>query len=183
MPSVTSFVKRGLILMVIVCGAANHAAAEVTDAADTGFTIRHHQQVAVEPAEAYRHFVRVGSWWSSAHTYSGDATNMTIDDKPGGAFLEKLPGGGFVEHMKVIFANPGKKIRLSGGLGPLQEYPVNGVMTVTFTKNDRGTRIDMTYRVGGSVSGGLMSWSSPVDQMLAEQFASLEELITTPAAR
>jgi hypothetical protein len=54
------------------------------------------------------------------HTFSGDAHNLSIDDKATGCFCEKLASGGGVRHMEVVCADPGKKLVLSGALGPLQ---------------------------------------------------------------
>ena len=67
----------------------------------------------VAPAEAYAKFLRIGEWWSDAHSYSGAAANMTLDTARGGCWCESWPGG-FVEHMAVTTAMPGrlrKKVR------------------------------------------------------------------------
>src|SRR4051812_41820336 len=75
--------------------------------------------VKAAPAQAYAHVVDVAHWWSSDHTYSGDAKNLHLDARAGGCWCEKWPGGS-VQHMSVLLAMPGKQLRLSGGLGPLQ---------------------------------------------------------------
>ena len=47
------------------------------------------------------------------------AANLSLDAAPGGCFCERLPNGGGVEHMRVTYVEPGKRIVLTGSLGPL----------------------------------------------------------------
>ena len=49
----------------------------------------------------------------------------------------------------MIHAAPGRVLRLSGGLGPLQSEPVGGVLTITLKETVTGTRILWEYVVGG----------------------------------
>jgi len=125
--------------------------------------------VKATPAAAYDKFVHhVGDWWSSDHTYSHDAHNLTMDDKAGGCFCEKLPDGGGVRHLQVNYDAPGKALILSGGMGPLSSMAVTGAMNVTFTAVEGGTKIALTYAVGGYAQGGLTTLAAPVDGMLKE---------------
>ena len=48
---------------------------------------------------------------------------------------EKLPDGGFVRHLQIVYYQPGKSLRLTGGLGPLQELGVHGSLVFSV---DRG---------------------------------------------
>ena len=73
---------------------------------------------------------KVGSWWNPEHTYSHDSRNLSIDARPGGCFCEKLDNGGGVEHMKVVLAWPGRMLRMTGALGPLQGSGLAGSMIV-----------------------------------------------------
>jgi len=82
------------VLLLIVAMAAN---AEVVDSAAVGFTIKTSAQIKASPEDVYRKRVgNVGEWWNPAHTFSGDAHNLRIEDRPGGCFCEKLPNNGFV---------------------------------------------------------------------------------------
>ena len=49
---------------------------------------------------------------------------------PGGCFCERLPNGGGIEHMRVAFVDPGKRLVLTGSLGPLLYQATAGVMDV-----------------------------------------------------
>src|SRR5713226_4851354 len=97
------------------------AKADVVDSAPNGFTIKVTLQIQAPPKDVYRQLIHnVGDWWSSAHTFSGDAHNLSIEEKPMGCFCEKLPNEGSVRHMEVVYLAPGKALVLSGALGPLQ---------------------------------------------------------------
>src|ERR1700744_245369 len=103
------------------------AIAEVADSTAAGFTVKLAIDVQAPPQEVYRRLVHnLGDWWSSSHTFTNDAHNLTIDDKPLGCFCEKLPSGGGVRHMQVVYADPGKRLVLTGLLGPLQTVAGTG---------------------------------------------------------
>lgn len=145
------------------------AAADVVDRSASGFTLRATALVAAPPARAYRALVDIGAWWSSDHTYSGDARNMSIAAQPGGCFCEKLPDGGGVEHGRVLYLAPGSVLRLAAALGPLQALGVTGSLTWQIVADGPGSRVTVTYAVGGYAPGGLEALAGPVDAVLAEQ--------------
>jgi uncharacterized protein YndB with AHSA1/START domain len=168
-----------IVLAALLCAApAVHA--EIADSTPGGFTVKFSASLRAPPDEVYRRIVRVGEWWSSDHTYSGDARNMTIEDRPGGCFCEKLPDGAAVEHMRVVFARPGKTLRMYGGLGPLQGIAAAGPMTFQLKPDPGGTRLELTYTVSGYVPQGLgATWASPVNEVLGAQFARLKTYAET----
>lgn len=173
----------GMIRIALVCClalgfGARPASAEVLDVAPGGFTIKVVVTVAAPAAQAYRTAVeRVGSWWSSDHTFSGSAANLSIEAAPGGCWCEKLASGGGVRHMTVVYADPGKMIRFSGGLGPLQTMAVTGAMQWSFDQVGATTTIEVTYKVGGYAPGGLEPLSKAVDGVLTLQMQRLKALI------
>lgn len=173
---------RALVAAALL--AASPASAEVRSVTDAGFESVHVVTVAAPPTVAYQTFLRIGSWWSGAHSYSGDAANMSIDPRPGGCFCEATPAnGGAVEHMRVVYLAPGSAIRLRGALGPLQEEGVDGALTATFeAAPGGGTRITVRYVVGGYVRAGIRAMAAPVDQVLGQQVARLKAAIDAAPA-
>jgi len=160
-------------LLIVLCAAS--AWAEVADSSAHGFTVRSTVLVPGSARQAYQKFVQgVGKWWDSQHTYSGNASNLSIDERLGGYFHEKLPGGGFIEHMRVVYSDPGKMLRMSGGLGPLQELGAAGAMTVAFVEKDSKTEVTMTYAAGGHMKGGLGSIAGIVNKVLALQLSHFQ---------
>lgn len=154
--------------LAAVVGLAPAALGDVADVGEQGFTIRASVALSVPPAKAYSAVTEVGKWWAGDHTYSGDAGNLSLDPRPGGCWCEKLPGGG-VQHMTVVFASPGKVLRLAGGLGPLQSLAVAGSMTWTFDAGEKGTTVKFVYVVGGYNPGGFKDLAPGVDKVLKEQ--------------
>ena len=122
----------------------------------------------------YRRFIRVGDWWASDHTYSGNSHNLTLEEKPMGCWCEKLPNGGSVKHMEVLFLMPGKRIVLGGGLGPLQSLGVTGSMTIELSAANGGTKMDVSYAVSGYMPAGLDKLAAPVNGVLTEQLTRLK---------
>lgn len=171
-------------LAVAACLAGLSAAparAAVLDAATGGFTSRNTAVIAAPPALVYQALAEeFGQWWDPAHSYFGDGKNFHLDARPGGAWIEDAGDGRAVQHMQVINADPGKLLRLSGGLGPLQEMGVVGVLTWQLnpaqagTDADAGTEVVLTYAVGGYHPQGLDTLAPIVDMVLAGQLQRLK---------
>lgn len=166
------------LAVAIMALAPGWAAAEVIDSSSNGFTVKLAVTIQAPPAEVYSRLIHhVGDWWNSAHTFSGDAHNLSIEEKPMGCFCEKLPGGGGVRHMEVIFLAPGKAVGLSGGLGPLQTVGAAGSMRFQISPVEGGSKLEVTYAVGGYLKAGLDTWAKPVDGVLLEQITRLKNYI------
>lgn len=156
------------------------AAGEVLDASDSGFTVRTVVTVSATPEKAYAALTEsVGRWWDPAHTFSGDAANLSIEAKAQGCFCERLTGGGSVRHLTVVFASPGKLLRLTGGLGPLQDLGVAGSMTWKFQAAEGGTTVELSYTVGGYRAGGIKGLAVPVDSVLHAQVERYKRFLET----
>lgn len=152
--------------------AAFPAAAEVRSASSAGFEVEARATVPVPPAEAYAALARIGEWWNDEHTYSGKAANMRLDPRAGGCFCETVPkGNGTIEHMRVVYAQPGQILRLQGGLGPLQAEAAIGTLTWALKAVPGGTEVTQSYVVGGFVRGGAEKLAPLVDMVLVEQMA------------
>ena len=156
------------------------ASAEVVSAGPNGFHIRQSAPMVVPPPAAFTAFGRVGSWWSGGHTYSGKATNLSMALSPGGCFCERLDAGGGIEHMRVSYVDPGKRVVLTGSLGPLLYEATAGVMDVQFERIAGGTKVTMDYRVAGFANGGAEKMAPLVDGVLAEQFKRYREFARNP---
>jgi Polyketide cyclase / dehydrase and lipid transport len=156
---------------------AASAGAEVVDSAANGFTVRTTIPIQATPDAVYRRLLQVGEWWNSAHSFSGDAKNLSIEEKPGGCFCEKLPNGGAARHMEVAMFAPGKSLVMTGGLGPLLALGATGALSIQLTPADGGTKLQATYVVTGYYAKGLNTIAPPVDGVLAEQFTRLKNLV------
>ena len=159
------------------------ALADVVDVSPSGFMMNHEVTVNVATDKAYNAFVAdVGNWWNGQHSYSGDAKNFSIDPKALGCFCEKLSNGGSIAHMQVVYVQPNVAIRMVGGLGPLQGAGVHGSFTMRFlapAAGAAGSRIEMSYAVGGYLQGGHEKIAPLVNTVLVEQLMRLKSYIDT----
>ena len=96
-----------------------------------------------------------------------------------GCWCEKLPNGGGVRHLEVLTVIPGKMLVFGGGLGPLQSIPSTGTMRITFAPAEGGTKVEISYMVGGYVPAGMNTWAAPVDGVLTDQFARFKRYVET----
>lgn len=159
--------------------------AEVKSATEMGFLLESEFTVAATPEQAYEKTGQIAKWWESAHTYSGDAANLSLSLKAGESFTERLPHEGSVEHMRVVMAMPGRVLRMQGGLGPLQQEALMGTMTLTYvsvTKEGDApqTKVHCRYAVGGFRPGGCAELAPPVDMVLSIQLKRLQSWIESP---
>lgn len=157
------------------------ARAEVTATSPSMFVIESETEIAASPDEVWRDLTRVDRWWNSAHTYSGDASHLRLDARAGGCWCERWNGQS-VEHMRVIavIEHDGvRTLRVIGGLGPLQEMGVTGVLTFTVAPFANGAKLTTTYRVTGDASLNLNAIAAPVDSVLMDQIARLRRYATS----
>jgi uncharacterized protein YndB with AHSA1/START domain len=153
---------------------------EVIESTAAGFLVRNTAAINAPPATVYAALTDgVAGWWDPAHTFSHDARNLSVDAKPGGCFCERLPEGGGVQHMRVVYASPGKLLRLTGAIGPLQEAALAGTMTWNLLQAGGGTTVELIYTVGGFRAGGFRDLPTVVDGVLREQLARLKAFVET----
>ncbi len=164
---------RALGLIVLSFLAASPAAAEVVSASPNGFEIRHTVNFVAKPEVTFSSFANVGAWWDKEHTYTGDSKNMSLELRPGGCFCERFPKGGGIEHLRVSYVEPGKRVVLTGALGPLLYEATAGVMDVQVKSTAAGSQFTLNYRAAGFAKGGADKLAPLVDQVLAEQVKRL----------
>ena len=157
------------ILLLPALVLATPASAAVLNASDHGFEVQHSVNLVAPQADAFAAFGKIGQWWSSEHTYSGDAKRMSLQMRPGGCFCEPLDGGGGIEHMRVTYVQPGERVVLTGSLGPLLYEATSGVMDVKVERIAGGSKVTMNYRAAGFAKGGAAAMAPLVDQVLGEQ--------------
>ena len=179
---------RGLVLSVLsvlssLCCLPDTARAEVVSVTETSFVSRSTREVSGAPDKVWGDLVVPARWWDPARTWSGAAANLSLDVQASGCFCELLPPapgtageGGSVEHLHVVHVVPGRLLRMTGGLGPLQAEPVGAVLSVTLVPAGAVTRVTFEYKVAGLVGFKGSEIAGPVDAVLAAQLARLAAL-------
>lgn len=167
-------------LAAIALLVASPAAAEVVTTSPNGFEVRETVTLVVPADVAFAAFSDIAKWWDPEHTYGGDSANLSLNLSPGGCFCERFPKGGGIEHMRVTYLDPGKRIVFSGALGPLLYEATSGVMNVEVRTAAGGSQLTLDYRAAGFFNGGGEKLAPQVDEVLAGQ---LKRLRTYAAGR
>lgn len=168
-----------LFLLIGVLLLSAPARAEVVSADSGGFQIRAVETIAAPPEKVYAALGEIDKWWHPQHTWSGSAANLHLSLQAGGCFCENLENGGSVQHMVVVYAAPGKEVRLSGGLGPLQREAAVGSLVFLLSAKGTATEVAQTYTVGGYTKGGWAAWAPTVDAVQSEQLGRLKRYVET----
>jgi hypothetical protein len=155
------------------------AQAEIVSAGANGFSIRHVADAPNVSAHlVWAAFSDVAKWWDPEHTYSNQASNLTLEPVVNGCFCEKLGLYAGIEHARVVYAEPVKRLRLIGALGPLQEFGISGSMNWQIEPAGGGSRVTFTYNVGGYADRPLSDWAPIVDEVMGVQVARLGRYLT-----
>jgi hypothetical protein len=166
------------------------AFAEVKATSDSGFNVVHIASVAATPDAIWKRLLAPKDWWNKAHSWSGSSAGFYIDAQANGCFCElfqekgadgKVKTVGSVEHMRVIFAQRGKVLRMQGALGPLQSEAVIGTLTVAMepSKDAKTTKVSFSYVVGGYMRYKVAEIAPAVDKVLGEQFKNMLKPFTS----
>lgn len=157
----------------LLAAAALPGAAATSAVTPSGFLVTHRAELAATPAIAYAALGEIGKWWNAEHTYSGNAANLSLDLRAGGCWCERWDDNS-IEHARVIYAARDRVLRLEGGLGPLQDMAVAGVMNFALAVVEGKTVLTFTYRVRGA-DASLDKSAAIVDKVLGEQLARYVE--------
>lgn len=169
-----------MVAVLLVAGTVPAARAEIVSAAPAGFSLRQIVEApGIAPPTVWAALSDIGKWWDPEHTYSGDARNLTLNPVVQGCFCEKLSLYSAVEHGHVVYAQPAKTLQMVGALGPLQEFGVAGSMTWQIEAAGGGSRITVTYNVGGFADRPLADWAPIVDEVLGAQVQRLGRFVVT----
>ncbi len=167
-----------MLRLLIILLLTSPAAASVVETGPNGFAIEQTMIIKAPVEKVYATLIQPALWWSSAHTFSGNAKNLSLDAKAGGCFCETWPGGS-VEHSHVVFVSPNNVLRLRGVLGPFQAQGVDGALSFILSTDQDGTKLVLQNILGGFMKGGFGPWPERADGMLAEQMGRLKNVIET----
>lgn len=141
--------KPFLLILLILAIESVHAKSNVVHVAKTGFIVENSIESKQPVDKVWTALVtNVDSWWPKDHSWWGLEGKLTIDAKAGGCFCE-IAGEKSAEHMHISFVDPGKLLRMTGGLGPLQGMGMYGALDWVINRKDGITIVTLTYRVNG----------------------------------
>ncbi|WP_312784905.1 SRPBCC family protein [Brevundimonas sp.] len=158
--------------------AATPALAEVKSATPGGFQVGGAVAIEAPPARVWAVLTAPDDWWSRDHRWFRNST-LSLDLAPGGCWCETAVDGRVSRHLETALVEPGSKLVLRGGLGPLQGQGASGGLTFDLKAEGRGSVLTWSYIVGGYTPGGLENWATPVDGVLSAQLANLKTRVET----
>ena len=166
------------VIALLACLLPLPAAGEVKDSRPEGFTLENSALVPSSAGETWDALVNhVGAWWPADHTWWGESANLSIEARAGGCFCERA-GDQQARHLEVVFVDPGRTLRLAGGLGPLQGMGLDGTLEFRLAPAEEGgTRITLWYRAGGYSPDDLSAFAPVVDRVQALQLDGLVQFL------
>jgi len=156
--------------------------AEVLSVSDTHFVLRQEARSSLSAEQLWQRLIRPATWWHPDHTYSGDAANLSLDVQAGGLWREDWDGKS-VAHGRVLFADPGKVLRLDAPFGPLQGLGAYTVWTITITPDQDGSVVVFDEVSTGSPTARLSEVAGAVDYVKSEAIQRLVDESVKPGAR
>jgi len=162
----------GLLAAALLLAMAAPASAETSGVSASGLLVTHRAEVQATPQQLFAAIGHPERWWNGEHTYSGKASNLSLDLQAGACFCERWDGGS-VEHGRVINVGRDSVVRLQGAFGPLQALAVDGVLTLGIAVREGKTVLLATYRVSGNAEAGLDKLAGPVDTVIGDQVRRL----------
>ncbi|MCY4143853.1 MAG: ATPase [Gammaproteobacteria bacterium] len=143
---------------------------------DNGFVIESEINISALPTHVFDALGELQRWWDPEHSFGRDARNLSLNTSPDGLFLESLGTNQGVVHARVVDAQRGKLLRLSGALGPLQSLGAHGTLTLRMEPLAESTTLTLNYIVIGR---NLRGWADAVEQVLSEQLIRLKSFLET----
>lgn len=172
------------VVVLVLASLCHTAPAAVKDATAGGFTVENAEVVPVDADTAWKALVQdVDRWWPKDHSWWGQASKLSIDARAGGCFCE-IAGARQAQHMTVTFVDPGKTLRMIGGLGPLQGMGLSGALEFRLAPVDGGgTRVTLFYRAGGYSPDDIGKFAPVVDKVQAQQLGGLAAYLRKSASK
>ena len=113
----------------------------------------------------------IDQWWPKDHSW-WEGT-FSIQANAGGCFCE-TSGERTAEHMRIVFVDPGKVLRMTGGLGPLQGMGLYGALDWHLSRTEDGkTQVVLSYAVHGVSADGFEQLAPIVDKVQGIQLSGL----------
>lgn len=172
------------VAALVLASLCDTAPAAVKDATAGGFTVENSEVVPVDANAAWKALVQdIDRWWPKDHSWWGAESKLSIDARAGGCFCE-IAGARQAQHMTVAFVDPGRTLRMIGGLGPLQGMGLGGALEFRLAPADGGgTRITLWYRAGGYSPDDVGKLAPVVDKVQAQQLGGLAAWLRKSAGK
>ncbi len=162
-----------LVATVQAGGLALPARAGVRQAAANGFELENSALVQAPAGKVWKAMTAgIDHRWPKDHSWWGSKSTLRLDARAGGCFCEPA-GERQAQHLQVALVEPGQRLRLLGGLGPLQAMGLHGVAESTLEPQGQATRVVWRYTVDGYTTTDPTALAAVVDRVQARQLDGL----------
>lgn len=165
---------KPLLIAAAFALVASPASAEVVERSADHFVLRYAVALEAGPEDFIDALEHIGEWWNPAHTWSGDARNLSLALDPGTCFCEAMPDGSTFDHGGVYEYDPGTGVLIDAALGPLRGKTTLSNWTIGWTGANRGSELVMSYVVRGE---GVGAMADGVDAVMDDQFHRMVRFI------
>ncbi len=141
-------IRFAALLATACVAAASPASAEVVSRSADGFTLRFALGVEAAPEDVVSAVSELPQWWDPAHTYTGDASNLSLAFQEGGCWCEKLADGTVFEHA-VLTGITADRVTMNAALGPLHDKATKAELTFGSGPENRGRLVTIDFVVEG----------------------------------
>lgn len=157
---------------------AGPSAAEIIERSEDHFVLRFGAPVEATLDTLNSAVADIDQWWDPAHTYSGDAANLSLSLEPGSCFCERLGNGTTFQHGRVEAHEPKTGVLLRAPLGPLNGRTTVADWTLRWEEDadSMGRDLGMTYVVRGQ---GIGAFADAVNGVMATQWRRLVDHVET----
>lgn len=158
-----------LFATACVAAAAAPASAEVVSQSADGFVLRFAVGVEAAPEDVVSAVSELPQWWDPAHTYTGDAANLSLAFEEGGCWCERLADGTIFEHA-VVTGIVADRVTMTAALGPLHDRATKAELTFGSGPENRGRLVTVDFVVEGP---GLGAMADGVNTVMDQAFDRL----------
>jgi hypothetical protein len=139
---------RSALIAVAVSLVPGLAAAEIVSRFENAFTLRFAVGLEASREDVIDAVREVPAWWDPAHSYTGDAANLSLAFQPGGCWCERMADGTDFRHGSVVSIDP-DQVRFDAPLGPLNGKATRADLIFSAGPENRGTLAAMEFVVEG----------------------------------
>ena len=139
---------RSALIAAVLSLLPGLAAAEIISRSEDAFTLRFAVGLEVPREDVIDAVREVPAWWDPAHSYTGDAANLSLAFQPGGCWCERMADGTDFRHGSVVAIDP-DRVRFDAPLGPLNGRATRADLTFSAGPDNRGTLAAVEFAVEG----------------------------------
>lgn len=132
----------------LLLATASPAAAEIVSRGEDAFTLRFAVGLEASREEVIAAAGEIPAWWDPAHSYTGDAANLSLTLEPGGCWCERLADGTVFRHGEVV-SMTSDRVVFDAPLGPLNGKATRANLTFSAGPENRGVLAAMEFVVEG----------------------------------